>query len=191
MKGIMLDMIREAGFEIFENTFDCVITAPIDFSTVKNGTLYELSSYGYYLDENRSDVLGDNATSSFTIYKDGEPINDEEYTLDEVIEFFEDYFSKNRPYKENKNLTVPDILIREKITIEEVKVNLRSYSDIDLDSVGDTFSEGEYLTRNSEYVDDSHTAKYNIYCDKNLLFDGLSANEVQNYIDKVVKKYKE
>lgn len=94
MKEISLKAIENAGFKVVEGIEDCFVTAPIDMASVDGGMLSDLDIGTFDLDLDNQEIEAGDLPSTYAIFKDND-FQDELYSLDEVKEFFEEYFEEH------------------------------------------------------------------------------------------------
>lgn len=84
-----------------------------------------------------------------------------------------------------------DILRKEDISIEERRVGIYKYADVDLSTIKGDFKDGNYRTVNDQYNEEASDAFYNIYKGEELILCEVSDARVLDFINDLKERYGE
>lgn len=194
-KKIPLALIKDLGFEIIEVTCNCDKLRPINLDTIKGGFLLDFRRNNYIIEPNRNFFDDFNSEIKFTITRNGNIIKPK-ITIEEVKEYFNDYFEKHP--EQLQQMTIVDVLELEHIEIEENFHNVLEYGKINIcdfdekiDDEDFNFSIGygyDVPTVKSSY--DNAEVDFTVYKDGEKILDCVPDSEVEEFIKSLIEKYR-
>lgn len=87
-------------------------------------------------------------------------------------------------------MKISEVLKKNGITIEEKSFNVIEYRNVDIDTIKDEFKTHKYESSLADRIYDKDKIKFNILKNGEIILDSLTEEEVQDYIDKLIKEVK-
>lgn len=194
-KKIPLALIKDLGFEIIEVTCNCDKLRPINLDTIKGGFLLDFRRNNYIIEPNRNFFDDFNSEIKFTITRNGNIIKPK-ITIEEVKEYFNDYFEKHP--EQLQQMTIADVLELEHIEIEENTHNVLEYGEINIYDLTNKIDDESFEfspscgydipSLDSDY--DYATVDFTVYKDGQKILDCVPEKDVDKFIKKLIKKYR-
>lgn len=194
-KKIPLALIKDLGFEIIEVTCNCDKLRPINLDTIKGGFLLDFRRNNYIIEPNRNFFDDFNSEIKFTITRNGNIIKPK-ITIEEVKEYFNDYFEKHP--EQLQQMTIADVLELEHIEIEENTHNVLEYGEIDIYDLTNKIDDESFEfspscgydipSLDSDY--DGATVDFTVYKDGQKILDCVPEKDVDKFIKKLIEKYR-
>lgn len=90
-------------------------------------------------------------------------------------------------------MNLAEILIKEKIQIEENISNVVQYGKIDMENIkkSEEFKSSDYFADNLDNEYGKAKTRYSIYKDNNILYHNLSEKDVRGFLKNLEEKYNE